>query len=99
MGKRNIIEKGTTQNMEGINREGKWAKRETRREGNRRGKRKLRSGEEKKDDKGENSAIIKVVKFITFFTMFNVENYHIIRHKQFRIKLYIDYALLLFRLK
>jgi hypothetical protein len=28
MGKRNIIGTGTTQNMERINREGKWAKRE-----------------------------------------------------------------------
>jgi hypothetical protein len=39
MRKRNNIEKGTTQNMERINREGKRAKRGNWREGNGRGKR------------------------------------------------------------
>jgi hypothetical protein len=33
MGKRNIIERGMTQNMERINTKGKWAKRENPREG------------------------------------------------------------------
>jgi hypothetical protein len=61
------------------------------------GKGEDRSVEGTKGDKEGFSAIINAVKIIIFFfTMLNVEHYHIIRHMQFRIKLYINYALLLF---
>jgi hypothetical protein len=64
--KRNIIGKETTENMDRINREGKWAKGETWWEGKCRGKREERGGEEKKGDKGGISAITKVDNTITF---------------------------------
>jgi hypothetical protein len=51
-----------------------------------------RSVEERKGDKGGNSALIKAVKTVTFFhdvecgtPSHNVEHHHIIRHMQFRI--------------
>jgi hypothetical protein len=64
--KRNIIGKETTQNIDRINREGKWAKRETWWEGTCRGKREESGGVEKKGDKGGISAIKIVDITITF---------------------------------